>query len=75
MTAACAAGLALAAGFGSCGSAADADTSAPYSPFVRGPQAKRVLWGDTHLHTSLSLDARAFGVRLDPEAAYRFARG
>ena len=75
MTAACAAGLALAAGFGSCASAADADTSAPYSPFVRGPQAKRVLWGDTHLHTSLSLDARAFGVRLDPESAYRFARG
>ncbi|MBW1840911.1 MAG: DUF3604 domain-containing protein [Deltaproteobacteria bacterium] len=34
-----------------------------------------VLWGDTHLHTSLSLDARAFGATLGPEAAYRFARG
>jgi len=43
VTAACATGLALAGGFGSCASAADADTSAPYSPFVRGPQAKRVL--------------------------------
>jgi hypothetical protein len=27
------------------------------------------------LHTALSLDARAFGVELDPATAYRFARG
>jgi len=31
--------------------------------------------GDTHLDTSNSLDARAFGVTLGPEEAYRFARG
>jgi hypothetical protein len=34
-----------------------------------------VLWGDTHLHTSLSLDARAFGATIGPEEAYRLARG
>ena len=34
-----------------------------------------VLWGDTHLHTALSLDARAFGATLGLEEAYRFARG
>jgi Protein of unknown function (DUF3604) len=36
---------------------------------------QQVLWGDTHLHTSNSSDAFAFGVRLGPEDALRFARG
>jgi hypothetical protein len=36
---------------------------------------QRVLWGDTHLHTSNSPDAFGFGTRLDPDAALRFARG
>ena len=36
---------------------------------------ERVYWGDTHLHTSNSVDAFAFGVRLGPEDALRFARG
>ena len=36
---------------------------------------QRPLWGDTHLHTENSVDAFGFGVRLDPEAALRFARG
>src|SRR5213080_1640762 len=35
----------------------------------------RPYFGDTHLHTALSLDARAFGNTLGPEEAYRFARG
>jgi hypothetical protein len=35
----------------------------------------RVFWGDTHLHTSFSFDAGAFGARLTPRDAYRFARG
>ena len=30
---------------------------------------ERVLWGDTHLHTSNSVDAFGFGVRLGPEEA------
>ena len=34
-----------------------------------------VYWGDTHLHTSYSMDAGAFGARLGPRDAYRFARG
>ncbi|MBD2858795.1 DUF3604 domain-containing protein [Spongiibacter sp. KMU-158] len=46
-----------------------------YSPYASATSTKRVLWGDTHLHTDLSLDARAFGVRLDTATAYRFARG
>lgn len=36
---------------------------------------ERVYWGDTHLHTSNSIDAFGFGVRLDPDAALRFAKG
>ena len=36
---------------------------------------ERVFWGDTHLHTSNSVDAFGFGNRLPPEAALRFARG
>lgn len=47
----------------------------PYSPAARAEGQKRVLWGETHLHTDLSLDARAFGVTLDQATAYRFARG
>ena len=35
----------------------------------------RPLFGDTHLHTSQSFDAIAFGNFLGPEEAYRFARG
>ncbi|MGI9288361.1 MAG: DUF3604 domain-containing protein [Pseudomonadales bacterium] len=46
-----------------------------YSPYANSAGEKQVLWGDTHLHTKLSLDARAFGVALDPATAYRFARG
>ena len=44
-----------------------------YSPYAGRAFPTQVYWGDTHLHTSLSLDARAFGVTLDPEQAYRFA--
>ncbi len=36
---------------------------------------ERVYWGDTHLHTSNSIDAFAFGAKLGPEDALRFARG
>jgi hypothetical protein len=33
------------------------------------------LWGDSHLHTDISMDAGAFGNRLGLDAAYQFARG
>ena len=59
----------------------DADhTSLPgkppgYSPYAGRNFPSRVFWGDTHLHTSASMDAGAFGNRLGFEDAYRFARG
>ena len=40
-----------------------------YSPYAGRKFPTRVYWGDTHLHTSNSLDARAFGVTLGPEEA------
>ena len=46
-----------------------------YSPYVRRNIPDRVLWGDTHLHTSLSPDAGLTGTTLGPEVAFRFARG
>ena len=46
-----------------------------YSPYAGRGFPTQVYWGDTHLHTNNSLDARAFGVTLGPEEAYRFARG
>jgi len=50
-------------------------TERPYSPYAGGAVPNRVYWGDTHLHTAYSMDAGAFGARLGPEDAYRFARG
>jgi len=35
----------------------------------------RVFFGDTHLHTALSLDAGAAGGKIMPPDAYRFAKG
>ncbi len=46
-----------------------------YSPFAGRTFPSRPLWGDSHLHTSLSFDAGGFGNRLPPAVAYRFARG
>ena len=46
-----------------------------YSPYAGRSFPTRVFWGDTHLHTSNSLDARAVGCILGPEEAFRFARG
>jgi hypothetical protein len=46
-----------------------------YSPHVDRSNPTNVYWGDTHVHTTLSGDAYAFGARLTPADAYRFARG
>ena len=46
-----------------------------YSPYAERNFPDRVFWGDTHLHTGLSVDAGLFGARLGPDEAYRFARG
>jgi hypothetical protein len=45
------------------------------SPYAGRDFPTQVFWADTHLHTGLSMDAGAFGARLLPEDAYRFARG
>ena len=47
----------------------------PYSPWAGRNFPSRPLFGDTHLHTSFSMDAGAFGARLGPREAYRFAKG
>ena len=46
-----------------------------YSPYVDRDFPTRPFFGDTHLHTAVSFDAGAFGARLKPRDAYRFARG
>jgi hypothetical protein len=46
-----------------------------YSPYAQRKFPDRVFWGDTHLHTGLSMDAGLFGARLGLDDAYRFARG
>jgi len=46
-----------------------------YSPYAGRNFPTHVYWGDTHLHTGNSMDAGAFGARLTPEDAHRFARG
>ena len=46
-----------------------------YSPWAGRNFPSRPLFGDTHLHTAFSFDAGAFGARLLPSDAYRFAKG
>jgi hypothetical protein len=46
-----------------------------YSPYAGRNFPNRPLFGDTHLHTSMSMDAGAAGARLGPRDAYRFAKG
>ncbi len=50
-------------------------TGKVYSPYAQRSFPERPLWGDSHLHTALSMDAALFGNRLPPRVAYRFARG
>jgi len=38
-------------------------------------QGLRVLWGDTHVHTRLSLDSFWFNSLAGPREAYQFAKG
>jgi len=46
-----------------------------FSPYAGRSFPTQVFWGDTHLHTGMSMDAGAFGARLSPDDAHRFARG
>ncbi len=45
-----------------------------FSPYAGRNFPTRVLWGDTHLHTAVSVDAGTM-CRIGQEDAYRFARG
>jgi hypothetical protein len=50
-------------------------TKPNYSPYAGRTFPTMPLFGDTHLHTGFSMDAGAFGARLTPRDAYKFARG
>lgn len=47
---------------------------AEFSPYAGREYPTRVFWGDTHLHTAISVDAGTM-CRLGQEDAFRFARG
>ena len=52
-----------------------ADIAAPqFSPYAGRNFPTRVFFGDTHLHTAVSVDAGTM-CRIGQEDAYRFARG
>ena len=46
-----------------------------YSPYANRSFPSNIYWGETHVHTGLSLDAGLFGNVLGHADAYRFARG
>ncbi len=46
-----------------------------YSPWAERSFPSQVYWGETHVHTGLSLDAGLFGNTTGPDTAYRLARG
>jgi hypothetical protein len=52
----------------------DAIGQSEFSPYVGHTFPSRVLWGDQHTHTAISVDAGTMN-RLGQEDAYRFARG
>ena len=49
----------------------------PQEPQVLQPynSEKNVYWGDLHVHTEASFDAKLFGTNLTVEDAYRFSKG
>ncbi|TMV07642.1 DUF3604 domain-containing protein [Ruegeria sediminis] len=49
-------------------------TSDHFSPYAGRTFPTKLLWGDTHLHTQVSVDAGTM-TRLSQEDAFRFARG
>ena len=53
---------------------ADTHGQSQFSPYAGRSYPTRVLFGDTHLHTAVSVDAGTMN-RLGQEQAFRFARG
>ena len=47
----------------------------PYSPYVDQHFPQRVLFGDMHHHTSLSVDSGLIGNKNGPDVSFRLARG
>jgi hypothetical protein len=52
-----------------------AEPPKPYSPYVDEHFPQQVLFGDTHFHSSLSVDSGLIGNSLPLETAIRFAMG
>jgi len=53
-----------------------AEAEKNYSPSINQTYPDNVYWGDTHLHTNMSIDANGMANKaLGPDEAYRFARG
>ncbi len=46
-----------------------------YSPYAQRGFPSHIYWGDSHLHTGLSLDAGLFGNTVGLDDAYRLAKG
>lgn len=75
------AGIITLSTYSRCIASAPATTSADKSsaPAVRSIETsaidRRVYWGDSHLHSSYSADAGLLGNTLNPDQAYRFAKG
>lgn len=46
-----------------------------YSPYANARHATNVYWGESHLHTGLSLDAGLWGNTIGLDETYQFARG
>ena len=63
--------------------AEDPDASAPAAPdaapavppAIESNPLRNAYFGDTHVHTALSVDAYVMGTRRTPDDAYEFARG
>ena len=55
---------------------AAAEPPSQYAPAHQDDFPTEVFWGDTHVHSSFSVDANSMGnTRLSPADAYRFAKG
>ena len=39
------------------------------------PEQRRAFFGEMHVHTTFSFDAWTFGAKIDPDIAYKFAKG
>ena len=67
--------LSISFAFASSDSDSPGDNAKHYSPYANSTQPNNVYWGDSHVHTGLSLDAGLFGNTTGPDEAYRFAKG